>query len=126
MFSWARECSEEEKAWWAVQPVKEVDAPNSNRLVDGFVIRKLEEVELKLTPEASPDKVLAEVFGGLIHGKENRERARVLEVHPEGRGGGHQNRFLFVYKPASRLYDSQARSWTPRMIQAAPRAAPGL
>ena len=41
-------------------------------------------------------------------------------------GGNHQNRLLFVYKPASRLYDSQARSWTPRMIQAAPRAARGL
>lgn len=67
MFSWAREFSEEEKGWWAVQPVKEIDAPNGNRPVDGFVIRKLEEVELKLAPEASAEEFVRRAYFDL-HG----------------------------------------------------------
>ena len=46
----------EEEAWWAVQPVKEVDAPNGEHPIDGFILRKLEGAGLEMASEASAEE----------------------------------------------------------------------
>lgn len=59
---------EEEKAWWAVQPVKEVKIPKGEKHpVDGFVKRKLEGVNLKMSPVASAQEFVRRAYFDL-HG----------------------------------------------------------
>jgi hypothetical protein len=54
MAAGGHEFTDEQKAWWAVQPVKTVVVPEGvGHPVDYFVERKLEEVGLKMAPGAS-------------------------------------------------------------------------
>lgn len=61
------EFSEEEKAWWAVQPVKGVTPSGEGHPVDGFVVRKLEGEGLKMAAVASPEEFVRRAYFDL-HG----------------------------------------------------------
>lgn len=64
----AREFTEDEKAWWAVQPVKEVKVPKEAvHPVDFFIDRKLSKAALEVAPKASAEEFLRRAFFDL-HG----------------------------------------------------------
>jgi hypothetical protein len=76
------EFTDEEKAWWAVQPIKEVPVPE--RAVDYFVGRKLDEAELKMAPKASAEEFVRRAYFDL-HGlppsvEEAREFVKAFEM----------------------------------------------
>ena len=76
------EFTDEEKAWWAVQPIKEVPVPE--RAVDYFVVRKLDEAELKMAPKASAEEFVRRAYFDL-HGlppsvEEAREFVKAFEM----------------------------------------------
>jgi len=59
--------TEEEKGWWAVQPVEAVTPPMAEgNPVDGFVLRKLAEAELTMAPVASGEEFLRRAYFDLI------------------------------------------------------------
>ena len=60
--------SDEEKAWWAVQPVAEVVVPIGERnVVDYFVKRKLDRLGLKLAKPAGAEELIRRIYFDL-HG----------------------------------------------------------
>ena len=64
--------TEEEKAWWAIQPVVDPVVPASGEdwarnEVDHFVARKLDEAKLNLAPEAGPHELVRRLYFDL-HG----------------------------------------------------------
>jgi hypothetical protein len=68
----AHSFSEQERSWWAVQPVTNPDVPASEKNwahneIDHFIHRKLDSSELKPAPEASPRELVRRIYFDL-HG----------------------------------------------------------
>lgn len=60
------EFTEEEKAWWAVQLVKEVTVPQEGHPVDFFVGQKLSGEGLKMAKEASAEEFVRRAYFDLV------------------------------------------------------------
>ena len=61
------EFTPEEKAWWAVQAIAEVELPDGGgNPVDGFLKRQLAEAELQMAPVASAEEFVRRAYFDLI------------------------------------------------------------
>jgi len=61
------EFTNEQKAWWAVQAVREVEVPGKGHAVDYFVKRKLDKLGLDMAEEASAEEFVRRAYFDL-HG----------------------------------------------------------
>ena len=62
----AREFTNEEKSWWAAQPVREVVIPEEAQAIDFFVGRKLDEAGFKMAEQASAEEFVRRAYFDLI------------------------------------------------------------